>query len=193
MGATRPRHWNCWGLRVRNLDLGTMLPARKVHLLCVVKVPWPVTSRGLTGSIYIFVCDTHTMWTRRAWWAAVIWEIPEDTTREPLFEACCWKHSEEGITLVCKALLNTSTVKSKDKLSLTVDQKLKFVFNHMLGSLMGKNLLSIKLSRKVAPRSPIDTWVFGCTTSWIFPWKFAVYNSLKHSTSKWEPSYSVDD
>jgi len=59
--------------------------------------------------------------------------------------------------LVCKALLNTSTVKSKDKLSLTVDQKLKFVFNHMLGSLMGKNLLSIKLSRTVAPRSPKDT------------------------------------
>ena len=97
-----------------------MLPARKVHLLCVVNVPWPVTSRGLTsGSIYTFVCDTHTMWPRRTWWAAVIWEIPEDTTREPLFEACCWKHSEEGITLVCKALLNTSSVKSKDKLSLS--------------------------------------------------------------------------
>lgn len=53
--------------------------------------------------------------------------------------------------------MNTSTVKSKDKLSLTVDQKLKIVFNHMLGSLIGKNLLSIKLSRTVAPRSPIDT------------------------------------
>ena len=79
-----------------------MLPARKLHLLCVVNVPWLVTSRGLTsGSIYTFVCDTHTMWPRRTWWAAVIWEIPEDTTREPLFEACCWKHSEEGITLVC--------------------------------------------------------------------------------------------
>ena len=53
--------------------------------------------------------------------------------------------------------MNTSTVKSKDKLSLTVDQKLKFVFNHMLESLMSKNFVANQTLRTVAPISPIDT------------------------------------
>ena len=53
--------------------------------------------------------------------------------------------------------MNTSTVKSKDKLSLTVDQRLKFVFNHMLESLMSKNFVANQTLRTVAPISPIDT------------------------------------